>query len=101
MRQFFRNALLYCFFTIVVFCIPVMIKAQGSPGSPVDPACDPQCNCGCTGTWDPYTGACVGGTIYTCPIDNGVYFLLLIGIGYGIYKVQHSKKTTLIEMEKM
>jgi hypothetical protein len=52
--------------------MPLLVKAQS------DPACDPGCNCRSDGS--------------ICPIDNGLYLLLFIGIGYGIKKFRDSVK---------
>ena len=49
-----------------------MVLAQGDPG------CDPGCNC--------------RADYSICPIDNGVWILLLIGIIYGIYKIKSARK---------
>lgn len=59
---------------MAVFIIsPTLIFAQP------DPACDPGCNCRADGS--------------ICPIDNGVYALLAIGIGYGLVKARTAKKS--------
>lgn len=31
-----------------------------------------------------------------CPIDNGVWFLLAAGIGYGVLKYMYKRKTAVI-----
>ena len=69
MKRFFKKTLVCAFFSILIFCMPSMTRAQGSIG---DPACDPQCNCRPDGS--------------VCPIDDGLYLLLFIGLGYGIKK---------------
>ncbi|MGN6603386.1 MAG: PID-CTERM protein-sorting domain-containing protein [Ginsengibacter sp.] len=79
MKRVLKYVFQYCIF-IVFFCtLSASIYAQGGPGGNIgDPACDPQCNCRPDGTW--------------CPIDNGVYLLLLTGIGYGIKKLRDTRK---------
>ncbi len=69
------------YFFAFVFCMPVIVKAQGGPG---DPACDPGCNC----VKNPD-----GSFAYYCPIDEGVYVLLFIAAGYGFIKFKESRKT--------
>jgi len=85
MKRFLISTILYCLFSMLLVSLPIVSRAQ------VDPACDPGCNCACAGYIDA-SGNCVG-TVYTCPIDNGVYILLLLGVGYGIKKVRDSRKT--------
>ena len=68
----------YCVRTaaILIFtllCTPVLIYAQGG-----DPGCDPSCNCR-----EDHS---------ICPIDNGVWVLLFIGVLYGIKKIRDARK---------
>jgi len=58
----------------VLIILPTLIFAQMS-----DPGCDPGCNCRADGS--------------ICPIDNGVYALLAVGIGYGLVRVRNAKKS--------
>lgn len=74
MKRFFRRTIIYCLFTFLVLSMPAILKAQGGPGGPGDPACDPQCNCYPDPPYAP------------CPIDDGLYLLIFIGLGYGIKK---------------
>jgi hypothetical protein len=70
-----KFAIVFLFFgltLIFLVCMPVLVRAQGDPG------CDPLCNCRADGTY--------------CPIDGGLGFLLVAGIGYGIKRVKDSKK---------
>ena len=55
-------------------CLPSFVHAQTEPG---DPYCDPLCNCRKDGS--------------VCPIDNGVYVLLALGVLYGIKKVKDAR----------
>lgn len=84
MKRMVKRCLLFCFFAIV-FCMPVLVKAQGGPGGPADPACDPGCNC---------VKNADGSFAYYCPIDSGLYVLLFIGVGYGFKRLKESEKTT-------
>jgi len=59
----------------LVFFIPVLVHAQG------DPYCDPLCNCRADRS--------------ICPIDNGVWILLLIGVLYGIKKIRDARKNAI------
>ena len=56
---------------ITLLCTPVLIYAQ-------DPGCDPSCNC--------------RADYSICPIDNGVWVLLFIGVLYGIKKIRDARK---------
>jgi hypothetical protein len=77
MKRFFKRTLLLGFFTFFIFCMPAIVKGQFE-GDPVDPGCDPMCNCRPDGS--------------ICPIDDGLYLLLFIGLGYGIKKYRDAAK---------
>jgi hypothetical protein len=81
MKRSLKKFLILSLFLNSIVFFPVVTNAQ------VDPLCDPGCNCRPDGS--------------ICPIDNGVYVLLLIGIGYGIYKIKHTKKATLKQTGKI
>lgn len=66
MKKFGRWLMVFSLLTLCLICIPVLIHAQAT--NPSDPACDPL---------DPL-----------CPIDGGIWFLLAVGIAYGIKKVK-------------
>jgi hypothetical protein len=70
-----RKWLLKVSITGVVFFIPVITFAQGEPG------CDPGCSCRLDHSF--------------CPIDNGVWVLLSIGILYGIKKIRDARKNAI------
>ena len=55
----------------MVFFIPVISFAQ-------EPGCDPGCNCRADGS--------------ICPVDNGVWVLLCIGVLYGIKKIRDARR---------
>ena len=59
---------------ITLLCTPVLIYAQFGD----DPGCDPMCNCRKDHS--------------ICPIDNGVWVLLFIGVLYGIKKIRDARK---------
>lgn len=84
MKRILKWCLLCCFCAII-FCVPVIAKAQGGPGGPGDPACDPGCNC----VKNPD-----GSFAYYCPIDDEVYVLLVIAVAYGLKKLKDPKRTT-------
>jgi hypothetical protein len=73
MKQRLKPIIMYSILMAIFITIPGFIFAQGG-----DPGCDPICNCRADGT--------------ICPIDDGLYALLAIGIGYGIIKVRKQKK---------
>lgn len=64
--------LMYSILIVVLIILPTLIYAQG------DPACDPLCNCRPDRS--------------ICPIDSYLYFLLGIGVLYGIKKVRAARK---------
>jgi hypothetical protein len=72
---------MYSILMAIFIILPSLIFAQA--GS--DPGCDPSCNCRADGT--------------VCPIDDGLYALLAIGIGYGIIRYKQSKKIASISGE--
>jgi hypothetical protein len=79
MKRFFKRTVFFIFFIFYAFCMPTMVMAQGPGGpGPVYPACDPDCNCRPDGS--------------ICPIDDGLYLLLFIGLGYGIKKYRDAAK---------
>ena len=80
MKLFFKRVLLCGILTFFVFCMPAIIMAQGGPGGPGNPACDPDCNCYPDGT--------------PCPIDSGVLILIFIGVAYGIKKYNDTKTSS-------
>lgn len=63
--------LMYSILIAILIMLPGLIFAQ-------EPGCDPACNCRADGS--------------ICPIDDGLYALLAIGIGYGIIKARNAKK---------
>ena len=85
MKRILKKVLVYCFFTFLIFSIPALVKGQG----PTDPGCNP----------DGY-GRNPDGTYYVCPIDDGLYLLLILGVGYGIKKMRDSKKTNRVFIDE-
>lgn len=79
MKRFFKRTLLLFCFTFLGFFMPAIVMGQG-PGGPGDPACDPDCNCYPDPPYAP------------CPIDDGLYLLLFVGLGYGIKKYRDASK---------
>lgn len=55
------------------------VESATEDGNPGDPYCDPLCTCMNDANHTP------------CPIDNGLLFLLAIGVVYGIKKVKDAK----------
>jgi hypothetical protein len=72
-RNFLKTLSLLIF---ILCCTPVFLYAQGG-----DPGCDPLCNCRADQS--------------ICPIDNGVWVLLIIGVLYGIKKIRDARKKEL------
>lgn len=72
MKQRLKRIIRSVILLAVLIILPTLIFAQ-------EPGCDPICNCRADGS--------------ICPIDNGVYALLAIGIGYGLVKVRNAKKS--------
>ena len=70
-----RKWLLKVSIICLVFFIPVITFAQGEPG------CDPSCFC--------------RADFSVCPIDNGVWVLLSIGILYGLKKIRDARKNAI------
>ena len=74
---------MYPILMVVFIFLPTFLFAQTGGAltqnsDPGDPGCDPLCNCRADGS--------------ICPIDNGLYVLLAIGVGYGIIKARNLKK---------
>jgi hypothetical protein len=77
MRRFSKIFWLFSVVTFVLTALPFISFAQlGNPG------CDPECNCRADHT--------------ICPIDSGVWILLLIGIAYGVKKVWDVRKRQIM-----
>jgi len=73
MKKVRKSILLLTILMFLLSCLPSFVHAQ----SPGDPYCDPLCNCRKDGS--------------VCPIDNGVYALLALGVLYGIKKVKDAR----------
>ena len=91
------QCILSSFFSLLLLCASHSIKAQTQPfeqsqvfqqeqmstaldaedGDPVDPYCDPLCNCRADKS--------------ICPIDDGVYVLLAAGAVFGIVQIKRSR----------
>jgi len=79
MKRFSRRNLFLFILTLVFLISPFISLAD--PGDPGDPGCNPY------GYRRDENGNWV-----LCPIDDGVYVLLGIGVLYGIKKVKNSRK---------
>ena len=73
MKQRLKSISMYSILMAIFIIFPRLVFSQIG-----DPGCDPSCNCLPDGT--------------VCPIDDGLYALLAVGIGYGIIKVRNAKK---------
>lgn len=71
MKRHMTRISMYSILMAVFMILPTVIFAQ-------EPGCDPLCNCRADGS--------------ICPIDNGLYVLLAIGVGYGLIKARSLKK---------
>ena len=79
MKQGLKPIIMYGLMAVFII-LPTLIFAGD-----LDPGCDPSCNCRVNPD-DP------DGPPIICPIDDGLYALLAIGIGYGIIKVRKQGK---------
>lgn len=70
MKRIYQKLVLYIFFTLV----PALYALADGPPPPPDP----------TGN---NSGNAVG-----APIDDGMFILLALGIGYGVYKIYEMRK---------
>ncbi len=63
---------------LVLFSIIFLLFFSPSLHAQVgDPGCDPECNCRSDGSY--------------CPIDNGVWILLSVGVLYGLKKIKSAR----------
>lgn len=85
MKRSLRNSLFYGLILLVLFCLPLITRAQ-CPDAGFDPGCDPVT---CTRADGSY-----------CPIDNNVYLLLAVGVFYGFKKIRERKKVTAEEISQ-
>jgi hypothetical protein len=83
MKRFLKHKLFFNFLIAFLICLPTLGLAQTNPG------CDPD-NMRCGNP--PYCTFRVW-----CPIDNGVYLLLGIGVLYGIKVIRDQKRKVCVK----
>lgn len=77
MKRYFKVIFTVCFFTLALFSSS-FAQDISYDADPPPTGCDPIYNTRADGT--------------ICPIDDGLYFLLFVGLGYGIKKYRDASK---------